>query len=258
MGEIIYKPLIDDMVWSFSRLNSYECPYRWFLKYLNHSPETEKFYSGYGKLMHNILEQYYNGKLSKENMLSEFLIRFSDEIQGERPPYDTVQKYIKQGSDYLKSFQPLPFEMIAVEQEVKFDIDGFKFIGFIDFLGIDNDEYVIVDNKSKCLKPRSKRLKPTKTDKELDDMLKQLYLYSKAVFDMYGKYPKELCFNCFRTNTLIREPFKIDAYHDTIQWAKDRINTITYDTDFLHNYNYFTCKYICGVNEDCIYYKDIF
>lgn len=35
MGEINYAPLIDDMVWSYSRIKAFEdCPYRWYLKYI--------------------------------------------------------------------------------------------------------------------------------------------------------------------------------------------------------------------------------
>jgi len=186
-------------------------------------------------------------------MLSEFLLKFSDEVKGIRPKETTVQKYIEQGSEYLRNFQPLPFKMISVENKVEFEIDGIPFIGFIDFLGEEDGEYIIVDNKSRDLKPRSKRTKPTVKDRELDEMLKQLYIYSAAVYQKYGKYPKELCFNCFRTGTLIREPFNIEAYNSAIQWAKDRIEEISNDTDFDPNQDFFACRYICGVSEDCIY-----
>lgn len=254
MGEISYKPLIDDMVWSFSRLDSYgDCPYRWFLRYIKRHKETDKFYASYGSFMHKILERYYSGELTKDGMLSEFLLKFSDEVKGIRPKETTVQKYIEQGSEYLRNFQPLPFKMISVENKVEFDIDGIPFVGFIDFLGEEDGEYIIVDNKSRDLKPRSKRAKPTVKDRELDEMLKQLYIYSAAVYQKYGKYPKELCFNCFRTGTLIREPFNIEAYNSAIQWAKDRIEEISNDADFLPNQDFFACRYICGVSDDCIY-----
>ena len=254
MGEISYKPIIDDMVWSFSRLNSYnDCPYRWFLKYIKCFNETEKFYTSYGVFMHKILEKHYSGKLLRDNMLIEFLLNFSSEVKGVRPQESTVQKYIEQGSEYLRNFKPLPFEIVSVEDKVEFSIDGIPFIGVIDLLGKENGEYIIIDNKSRDLKPRSNRKKPTIKDKELDDMLKQLYLYSGAVFQKYGKYPKELYFNCFRTGTFIREPFNIEAYNNTIRWAKDRITEISNDTDFEANLNFFSCHYICGVSNDCIY-----
>lgn len=254
MGEISYKPLIDDMVWSYSRLDAYEdCPYRWFLKYLKKYKETDKFYATYGAFIHKILERHYKGELTKDNMLMEFLTNFSKEVRGVRPKETTVQKYIEQGSEYLASFTPLPFEMIEVEYKVNFDIDGIPFVGFIDFLGKEDGEYIIVDNKSRDLKPRSGRSRLTAKDKELDDMLKQLYLYSAAISQEFGKYPKELCFNCFRTGTLIREPFNIEAYNRTIKWAKERIKKISEDTEFNPNRDFFACRYICGVSDNCIY-----
>lgn len=86
-------------------------------------------------------------------------------------------------------------------------MNGVPFIGYIDFLGELDGSLYVVDNKSRVLKPRSKREKPTKTDEELDAYLKQLYLYSAAVEEEYGVRPCKLCFNCFRTDTFIEEPF---------------------------------------------------
>ena len=51
--------------------------------------------------------------------------------------------------------------------------------GVIDLVGrSDTGGLVIVDHKSRALKPRSKRKKPTKTNQELDEYLRQLYLYA--------------------------------------------------------------------------------
>lgn len=48
MGEVSYLPLIEDMVWSYSRIESFnDCPYRFFLKYISKCKETDKFYASY-------------------------------------------------------------------------------------------------------------------------------------------------------------------------------------------------------------------
>lgn len=254
MGDISYKPVIKDMVWSFSRVSSYEdCPHRWFLRYIKQYKEKDKFYASYGSFMHKLIERYYKGDLKKEDLFSEFLINFSKRVKGERPKEETVKKYIEQASEYFKNFTPLPFQPVAIEDKVCFEIDGIPFVGFIDFLGEEDGEYIIVDNKSRDLKPRSNRQKPTVKDKELDEMLKQLYLYSEAVYQKYGKHPKELCFNCFRTGVLIREPFVMEHCQNTIKWVKKKIEEIYEDSDFLPNQNFFSCKYICGVSDECIY-----
>lgn len=254
MGEVSYLPLIEDMVWSYSRIESYDdCPYRFFLKYISKCTDTDKFYATYGSFMHKLIEKYYKGELSKDEMLTEFLTGFSSNVKGVRPPENTVQKYIKCGAEYLRSFQPFKYKMIDVEKRVDFDIDGLRFIGYIDYLGEDCGEYYIVDNKSRDLKPRSNRTKPTAKDRELDSMLKQLYIYSAAVKQEYGKFPKALCFNCFRTGVFIEEPFREDAYVEAINWAKNKVEEIKATDDFYPNREFFSCYYICGVSDDCIY-----
>lgn len=255
MGEINYLPLIEDMVWSYSRIESYkDCPYRFFLKYISGCKDIDKFYASYGSYMHKLIERYYKVDLSKDEMLTEFLTGFSENVKGVRPKGSTVEKYIRCGASYLNSFQPFIYSMVDVEKRVDFDIDGIRFVGYIDYLGIDDDgEFHIIDNKSRDLKPRSGRKKPTVKDAELDDMLRQLYLYSAAIKQEYGKFPKTLCFNCFKSGVFIEEPFNEDIYNKTIEWAKCMIEDIKHTDDFYPNRDFFSCYYICGVSDDCIY-----
>lgn len=227
----------------------------WFLKYIKHFKESDKFYATYGSFMHKLIEQFYKGAIPKDEMVTKFLTDFSKEVRGKRPKESTVVKYIKCGCDYLRNFQPFRFNMIDVEKRVDFDINGIPFVGYIDFLGEEDGELVIVDNKSRDLKPRSKRKNPTAKDRELDLMLKQLYIYSKAVEKEYGKFPKLLCFNCFRTGTFIEEPFNIDAYNSAIKWAEEQIEYIKTTEDFYPSYDFFSCNYICGTSSECCYYE---
>lgn len=255
MSEVYYRPIIEGMTWSYSRIDCFDqCPYRWFLKYIAGETESPKFYSSYGSFVHKLLEQFYNGDISKEKMIIKYLFDFQKEVQGERPPEKTVQKYIQCGLDYLKQFTPLPYNMIEVEMRVEFEIDGIPFVGYIDYLGEKDGEYYIVDNKSRDLKPRSVG-KPKKSDKELDDMLRQLYIYSDAVKQIYGKFPKSLCFNCFKSNTFIEEPFDVNAYHKTKQWVKETVEHISCSEEFNPNLEFFNCAYICGFNDKCCYWQ---
>lgn len=254
MGDISYRPLIEDMTWSYSRLTAFEdCPYRWFLKYICKETEKPQFYSSYGSLMHRIIEQYYRGKLQKDKMLTEFLLRFSKEVQGERPSEQIVQKYITSGVEYLKNFKAFPFETVDVEKRIGFSVQGVPFIGVIDYIGLKNGDLYIVDNKSRDLKPRSTRKKPTAKDNELDEMLRQLYLYSSAIKQVYGMFPKALCFNCFKSGTFIEEPFKPEVYEKVINWAIESVNDIADTEEFYPSIEYFKCRYICGVREECCY-----
>ena len=249
MGDISYKPLIQDFTWSYSRIETYKsCKWKFFLRYIRGLEEDEMFYSSYGKLIHSIIEGYYNEKLTKDELSSEFLIRFSDEVQGRRPKSEIVKSYIEKGLEYLRTF---------TEKQLNFEIEGIKFTGIIDFLGKDNDgNLYIVDNKSRDLKHRSNRKKPTAKDQELDEMLAQLYLYSAAIEQEYGNLPRELCFNCFKNRTFIREPFSIERYNEVKKWAVNTIREIEETDEWEDDYEFFKCNYICGLNSQCEAYLD--
>ena len=256
MSEMIYRPLIEDMVWSYSRIKCFEdCPYRFYLKYINGCREIPQFYASYGSFMHKLIEEFYKGIITKEEMLTKFLFGFQENVLGQRPKESTVEKYIQLGVEYLKNFSPFPYNMVAVEKKVEFELGGKKFIGFIDYLGEKNGEYYIVDNKSRELKPRSGRKKPTVKDQELDEMLKQLYLYAAAIKEEYGKFPKALCFNCFKNGVFIEEPFVEEKYNKTVEWFLKTIDDIADENDFLPYLDFFGCNYICGVNNECCYYE---
>lgn len=228
-----------------------------FLKYISGCKEHPQFYATYGKFMHKLIELIHKGEMSKDEAQTKFLCDFSTEVQGIRPSEKIVRSYIEKGLNYLKSVQKFPYNPLGIEKRVKFEVGGFPFVGVIDYLGEQNGELYIIDNKSRDLKPRSKRSTPTVNDNTLDEMLKQLYLYSIAVKSEFGKYPKALCFNCFKSGVFIEEPFVESKLEETIKWTVDTINDIIKTEDFSPYIEYFPCTYICGVNDECIYREEV-
>lgn len=258
MGDVSFKPLIEDMTWSWSRISCFnDCPYRWYIKYIKNDQEIPLFYASYGKFMHKLLEKYYKNEISKEEMKIKFLFDFSKEVEGARPSESIVQSYINKGLDYLDGFEPLPYEVLGVEKRIDFEVGGKKFVGFIDYIGKSGDDIIIVDNKSRELSPRSKKYssKPTKKDLELDEMLKQLYLYSAGVKQVYGKFPKSLCFNCFKNKVFIEEPFDRDKYEENMDWILRKIGRIEDSSDFYPNVDFFQCLYLCPYHDECCYWE---
>ena len=254
MGNISYKPLIEDMVWSYSRIETFnDCPYRFFLKYIKGYNESDKFYATYGSFMHKLLERFYKNEITKREMLQIFLTDFQKEVRGIKPVEKTVQKYIREGCEYLRGFTPLPLNVVDIEKQCKFTIGKYNFVGFIDFVGEKDGQLYIVDNKSRVLKPHSGKNSPTAKDIELDHMLKQLYLYSVSIEQERGILPKELWFNCFRAGVIIKENFDIKKYEETKKWAEECIEKILNTDEFNANQHFFSCTYICGVNDHCEY-----
>ena len=257
MGDVSYRPLIEDMTWSYSRVSSFaDCPYAWFLHYIHGEEEAPMFYASYGSFVHSLIERYYRGELRADELPSVFLQGFSSQVEGKRPPDETVFKYIHSGLDYFRSFKPFPYEPLAIEERLEFDLDGIPFVAYPDFVGHDGDSVGLVDHKSRLLKPRSNRKKPTAKDVELDEMLRQLYLYAHGIRQKYGVFPSELCFNCFRGGVLIREPFCQAAYEAAKDWAKREIECIAEEENFRPRLDFFRCHWICPFHKECCYYQD--
>ena len=227
---------------------------RWFLKYICDEKDEPQFYSSYGVFVHKLIGGFYSGKYTAEELPRKFLIDFQSEVKGDRPPGQTSANYIRQGAEYFKDFSPFPLNTVAVEKEIRFDIDGTRFVCIVDYIGERDGDLYLIDHKSRDMKPRSGRKNPTRKDEELDEMLKQLYLYSAAVRHEYGAFPKYLCFNCFRTGVFIQEPFRITAYEDAIREIMKDISRIENEDDFSPYIDYFACRSICGVHNECCYY----
>ena len=257
MGEGKYRSVIQDMTWSYSRVKAFEsCPYRWFLKYILEEETEPTFFASFGSFLHKLIDRYYREGRRPEQLVTDYLAGFRREVEGSAPNSKIYSNWFQSGLRYLRSIQPLPFNPLETELKAEFLSDGrIPMVGFIDYVGTDGDDLVIVDHKSRDLKPRSNRKKPTKQDEELDEYLRQLYLYAEAVWHKYGKYPKWLCFNCFRTGVLIREPFREEAYEEAKRWLRERIWTIEDEEDFRPNMDWFQCSYLCECRNECEYFE---
>lgn len=257
MGEEIYKPLIEDMTWSYSRVSSFDdCPYKWFMRYIGGEKETPMFYSSYGKFMHELLAEHYSDGVSPETLKMKFLFGFRDRVRGDRPSDRIVTNYVESGVRYFESFEPLPYEPIATEKFVVFTVGDHPFIGYIDLLAREGDTLVVADHKSRKLSPRSKRKKPTAKDAELDEMLRQLYLYAEAVKQELGVFPTKLVFNCFREGKVVEEPFDPDAHKRTLDWALETIERIENAESFPPHPDFFRCRNLCGLHDECVYFAE--
>ena len=258
MNGVNYEPLLRSMTWSFSRLNSYhQCPYAWYLHYMMLEKEQEQFYASFGSFCHELIADFYCGRLKKEELLPEFLQGFPYRVRGQRPSAEIERKYLDQGAKYFETFDPFPLKTVFVEQEETFQAGGVQMKGVMDYLGADADgRLILVDHKSADLKPRSTNGKRRASDQKLDETLRQLYLYSTFIHYKFGEFPKELWLNCFRTGVLIREPFHEGRYEEAVQWAENTVEKICRDSEFLPADDFYYCKWICGVHDACDLYEE--
>lgn len=296
MGDTKYTPLIDGMVWSYSRVKSFEdCKYRWFLKYVRPKvlisqvfndvqptradidtayirSELDKddvgllyeylgierkdmFFANYGTFMHKLIELSLKGSKTQGQLVDMYLQGFKSEVKGRAPNEAVFSNYFKSGLEYLKSITPLPYNTVDVEKRIDLKIGGLPFCGYIDLVGEMDGSFYVIDNKSRLLKQRSGRTKPTKSDIELDSYLRQLYLYSSYIEKQYSVLPKALCINCFRNNLFIEEPFKEQAYAESKDWFLGNVAKIRREMEFKPSVEFFKCAYICEMQDCCEYYK---
>lgn len=253
-----YDLKIASMVWSYSRLTAFEdCPYAWFLRYIYESKSRSKFFAQYGSLIHGLLQAYLEGKIAVKDLTHHFLTGFLTKVTAKAPNSNIFVKYLNQGRSYFSDFTFPQRKIIAVEEKLEFEFAGYPFIGFMDLISEDADgKLYITDHKSRALSPRSHRKKPTQSDKELDEYLRQLYVYSAGVFQKYGRWPDYLEFNCFRTGVWITEPFIPERMSEVEAWAGETIERIIRCSSWPANRDFWFCKNLCDVSQDCEYEEE--
>ena len=249
--------ILSRMTWSFSRISSYEnCPYQFFLKYILLNEDRKGFFSSYGSFVHGLAEKYYSGSISREEAVYQYLSGFSSNVCGTPPSINIYSNYFQQGLAYFRNIGPCGGKVLGLEKHVQFNVDGYPFVGYVDMVLEDEKGVLkIVDHKSRALRARSGKKKPTAYDKELDQYLRQLYLYSIPIKEMYGRWPNKLVFNCYRTGNVIEEKFLHSEMLSAMEWAKGTIEQIKRDQKWKPSIDYWKCRHLCGVSHECDYWK---
>lgn len=237
------------MQYSYSKLTSfYDCPYAFYRNYQLHEKGENNLFASYGILVHSILERYAKGELKLEELKDEFISSFELEISDPIIMFgkDLTESYLEKGIYFFDNFKGF-WGLKPLEPEYKFEIElgNNTFVGIIDLILEDEKgNIIIVDHKSS-----SKFSK-----KDLKSKSKQLYLYAKAIYDKYGKFPIELWFNHFKNNHVEKIVFDKTFYDETVHWALETIEKIETCMEFKPNNNdKFYCNYLCDYRNNCEY-----
>jgi hypothetical protein len=229
------------MVWSFSRLSSYDtCPYQFYATYVLGERDENNGWGILGGHAHETLEYVEKGELAAEEAQHYF-----HELL---PPIiipSMTDKYVAGIiRDCLHFFEELPNleldfdKVIDIERKFITEFEGHKFTGFIDAEMKYGKDIVIRDWKTSG--------ESGFKGKKLKEKARQMYLYSKAVKDRYGKYPKRLEFYMLRYQKPIVIDFKLKDYREAVDWAVSTIEKIENDTVFERKPQFFWCKNLCS------------
>lgn len=169
-------------IYSWSRYNLSETDmYSYFLKYIMKVPEdrNDSIYSYAGSLVHDLMEEFYNGSLKKEELeelydekmfefeLAGYKFNRNDDEQNER----VSSKYNYCNRHYLRNLEPIVGENIKLEEYVLIQVGKFLFNGYSDFEYEKDGKKFIVDFKTSSI------YKGDKVVKERGQLL--LYALSK-------------------------------------------------------------------------------
>lgn len=256
------KFIIDNMLWSFSRLNSfYNCPHEWYEKYIMCNYGENGFFGEFGGCCHTVLEKYAKGEISIFDISQEYEKQFAETVVHDAPPnkyVDIKQSYYDKGLDYFDNIDLDldEFEILGVEKEVRFKIDDKEFIGFIDLLLREKKtgKIIILDHKSASIKIL-KNGKVSKTDQQhVREFIRQLCLYAIPTIEEYGKVD-ELWWNLFKDRKWLKLPWTQEDHDEAIQWAKDTITLIENEKDYPCKQDYYYCWNLCSQRNNACPYK---
>jgi CRISPR/Cas system-associated exonuclease Cas4 (RecB family) len=250
-----YDFIIDNMVWSFSRLQSFhQCPYQFKLQYIDGITGDGNFFSDFGTLCHNLLADYYEGKIEIYDLLKSYEKKYALNMIYPAPPnkhVDLNQSYYEAGQQYFSNIEELEdYKIIGVEKEYNFMINDIHMTGFVDLILQDKDGNIhIVDHKSSDIKS----VKEKKTQQYWD----QLHLYAIPIFEEYKKYPTILHLNTFRKQRWFSVPFNINEVDKVKKWVIDTINNIKQEANFAPRIDSYFCNFLCNFRNNTCEYRPV-
>lgn len=215
-----------------------------------HQRGKDNAFSQYGTFNHSILEKYGKGEAEVYELLDLFTSGFCENVTIDFPPNkfcDLREKYFSDAVKFYQNFEGFDeYNVLGVEKTFNLNINNdFIFKGVIDLiLEGSNNDIIILDHKSKA---------DFKSKKERDKYARQLYLYSLYIKNVYGKYPKELIFNMFRKQKMVRIPFDLKKYEEAYEWMLNTVKDIRSNDKFEISTDDFMCKYLCNHRDTCEY-----
>jgi hypothetical protein len=266
--------VIGTMTYSFSRVNNFDsgCKYEWKQHYIMCEEAEDGFYGAAGGFAHEVLEKYANRELDIFDISPYFEEHFSEAVPYNAPSNkykDLKEDWYEKVLDYFNNID-LPiddYEVIGVEKQVNFDVNGYPFIGFIDLLLRDpaDGKLILCDHKSSSIKIL-KSGKISKSDQQhFLEFRRQQYLYSKAVIEEFGEGSvKELWWNMFRDHNWIKIAFNQEEYLEAQDWALDVIHRVENETEWEPREDMmkameeikwpgFYCMNLCCIRSKCPY-----
>ena len=253
-----YTKLLNDMTWSFSRLHAWEqCPYAFYLKYIEQRDGESNYYAANGKCMHEVFEAILTNQIPLDECTQCYADKY--DLICETTKQSTMDSTYEKCIDYLCTIDGIDlekYEILGVELKLDFNIGKYKFVGYADLVvkNKKSGEIILVDHKQAT---HFMKKDGTPLKNQLENFLAyrhQMYIYCKGLKDCFGIDVNKIIWHHFKDNgelTII--PFEADEYEETLQWAVNTIEKIKKDKKFLNKRSYVLCSSLCDYRNDCEY-----
>ena len=108
---------LKDKIWSFSSVKAFEqCPYSFYLHYVEGKQELPNSFAQSGGYVHNLLEKAYKRELYEFELADEFEAHYSENVTERFPFYNTAKSYYETSLEYLRTFEiDDSYDIVGVE-----------------------------------------------------------------------------------------------------------------------------------------------
>jgi hypothetical protein len=216
------------------------------------------FFSEFGLCIHEILEKYFLGEITKKDLPKYYIDHYNDFVKSSPPSFRMIENYYNDGLSFFTNFDynKDDYNIIFTEEKIIDTYNGINLTVKPDLLVQEkfSNKYILVDYKTAKL--RSK----TGTGKYDTDKIKkyklQLLLYAYFIWTVKQIEVKEIWIFFIRNNFTLKIPVVIDEVLETTEWFTSMIQKLKNDEEYKPNTskdNKFFCENICGLREICEY-----
>ena len=252
---------IDNMVWSFSRVNSAnKCRYSWYKSYCEEEEKLPNAYAQFGTICHLTIEKFLKGELDIFSASQYYQDHYRDYVTCDFPAnkyVDLGEKTYEQGKEYFDNidFDFDRYEVLGVEKELNFKVGKYPFHGFADAILRDKEtnEIILVDQKTSSFKYLKNGDVSSKDKEHFKEFRYQEYLYCIPLIEQYGKVDW-LSWNMIRDQRIIKIPFDNKEFEEAKQWCIDTIQELEQEVLWLPDISSsYWCNTICENRATCYY-----
>lgn len=243
-----YDFILDNMCYSFSRINSfYNCPHGWLLYYIYGEKQITNFFGQFGTFCHLILEKYFKYELEIWDLAEFYKNNYHKYVTESPPRYPKGMdlNYFNRGLTFFDnlSFNREDWEIISIEDSIFIQIGKYKVVIKPDLVlrNKETNEIFVFDYKSSDMSKK----------KELKKAENQINFYAIGIEEKnnfkvdYGSIWQ------IRTGEIIDFKITDETKEETKKWFLDSISEIEKEEDFKATPNKYFCQNLCGCREYC-------